>query len=147
MIHCIYGTDQDSVGQMIAGNFIRNTGYPITGGYTAMGFIRNNALVGQVIFDNFTGANIDIHIHCPTCFTRSTIKSVYNYVFNFKKAERLSAKPFHTNEKLLQLLPRLGFEYEYTQERYFKEDSGEIFDAVNFKLLKKNIPKWVKLDA
>lgn len=146
-MYSVYGTDKDSIGMMIAGEFIKNTGYPITGGYSAMGFVKDNKLIGQAIFDNYTGANIDIHLYAPGCFNRQIIKSVYQYVFNFKKVERVSAKPFHTNQKLLQLLPRLGFVYEFTQERYFKEDSGDIFDAVNFKLTRNNVPDWVKLNA
>lgn len=147
MIHCIYGTDKDSVGMMIAGQFVRNTGYPVNSGYCAIGFVKDNQLIGQAILDNYTGANVDIHIYMPGCFTKKVIESVYKYMFDYMKVERVTAKPYTTNEKLLQLLPRLGFEYEFTQERYFKEDSGEIFDAANFKLTKDNIPKWIKWDA
>jgi RimJ/RimL family protein N-acetyltransferase len=77
---------------------------------------------------------------------KSTIKDVYRYVFEQLKCERLTAKPYCTNKKLLQLLTRLGFEYECTQERYYKE-GDEVIDAEVYKLTKENIPKWVGLNA
>ena len=146
MTHPVYGSYDDSIGQMIAGYFVRNTGYPITGPYTAVGWIKDSQLVGQAIFNDYTGANIEIHLHFPRGLTKSNIKDVYNYVFNSLKCERLTAKPYCTNKNLLQLLSRLGFVYEYTQEKYYKE-GDKIIDAVVYKLTKENIPKWVNINA
>lgn len=146
MTYAVYGKYDDSIGQLIAGYFVRNTGYPITGPFTAIGWIKDTKLVGQAIFNDFTGANIEIHLYFPNGLTKNNIKDVYKYVFNSLKCERLTAKPYCTNEKLLQLIERLGFVYEYTQEKYYKEGDKSI-DAVVYKLTKENIPKWVSIDA
>lgn len=145
-MHTIYGGHTDSVGLMLAGYFTRNTGYPITGSFTAMGWVKDNQLVGQAIFNDFTGANIEIHLHAPNCVNRKTVRDVYNYVFNQIKCERLTAKPYCTNKKLLQLLYRLGFVYEAIQEKYYR-DGDQIIDAIVYKLTKDNIPDWVRFNA
>lgn len=145
-MHTICGRFDDSVGQLIAGYFFRNTGYPITGPYLAMGWIKNDQIVGQVIFNDYTGANIEIHLHAPNILNKKTVKDVFKYVFETLKCERLTAKPYCTNKNLLQILTRLGFEYECTQERYYK-DGDKIIDAVVYKLTKNNVPKWVNINA
>jgi len=146
MYHSIYGSYNDSVGQLIAGYFVRNTGYPITGPFTAIGWIQDEKIVGQAIFNDYTGANVEIHLHLPNGISRKTIKDVYKYVFKILKCERLTAKPYCTNEKLLHLLDRLGFVYEFTQEKYYRE-GDKLIDAVVYKLTKNSIPKWVNLNA
>lgn len=146
MHHAIYGKYDDSVGLLLANHFTRNTGYPITGAFTAIGWIKDQKIVGQAIFNDFTGANLEIHLHAPNCMCKQTIRDVYKYVFNTVKCERLTAKPYCTNEKLLQLLERIGFVYEFTQEKYYKEGTN-LIDARVYKLTKDTIPKWIKLNA
>jgi len=142
-MHPIYGTHTDSVGYLLKGYFEQNTGYPITGPFSALGWVHEGKLVGQCVFTDFTGANIEIHLYAPRIFTRKTIKDVYDYVFNKLKCERLTAKPYCTNEKLLQLLERIGFVYECTQEKYYKEGE-QVIDAKVYKLTKSTIPSWIK---
>lgn len=145
-MHVISGTHNDSVGMLIAGHFGRNSGVPVTGPFTAMAWIHNGEMKGQALFNDYTGANIEIHLHFPNGITRQHVRQVYDYVFNQSKCVRLTAKPYCTNEKLLQLLTRLGFVYEYTQKDYYREGE-QLIDAVVYKLTKDNIPKWVKLNA
>lgn len=146
MIRCITGGYNDSVGQLIGYEFTKNTGFQLQNAYTAIGFLKNNVLVGQAIFENCTGPNVDIHLYSPGCFNRTTVSIVYKYVFDYLKCERLSAKIRSGNEKIYQLLSRLGFEYEFTQERYYKQDN-QYFDCLNFKLTRNKVPDWVKLNG
>lgn len=146
MINTIFGTHTDSVGMLLAGYFVKNTGHPITGPFTAMGFVKNGDIVGQAIFNDYTGSNVEIHLYAPKCFTRSVISSVYKYVFNFLKCKRLTAKFYSDNQKILQLLERLGFKYEFTQEDYFQKENGDIIDAIIYKLKRNKVPDWVKLN-
>ena len=146
MLHAICGRHDDSVGQLIAGYFVRNTGYPITGPYLALGWIKDDKIVAQAILNDYTGANVELHIYAPGCFTRTFISDICKYVFGTLKCERMTAKPYCSNKKLLQLLERLGFEYECTQERYYKE-GDKIIDAEVYKLTKENVPGWVKINA
>ena len=145
-MHAICGRHNDSVGQLIAGYFVRNTGYPVTGPFIGLAWIKDDQIVAQAILNDYTEANIEVHIYGPQCFTKKTIRDLYKYVFETLKCERMTAKPYCTNKKLLQLLTRLGFEYECTQERYYKE-GNKVIDAEVYRLMKENVPKWVGINA
>ncbi len=145
-MHAIYGDHTDSVGYLLKGYFEQNTGYPITGPFRALGWVHDGKIVGQCIFNDFTGANIEIHLYAPNCMNRKTVKDVYSYVFNTCKCERLTAKPYCNNEKLLSLLERLGFVYECVLEKYYKE-GDKFIDAISYKLTKDTLPRWMKLYA
>lgn len=146
-MHEIYGDFTNSVGLLIASYFTRNTGYPITGPFSAMAWVNKDGdMLGQAIFTDYTGANIDIHIYGPKCITRKTIRDVYNYVFKRCNCERLTAKLYCDNERLSRLLSRLGFVYECTQEKYFYDKKRNlIVDSLVYKLTKDNIPQWVNV--
>lgn len=146
MVHVISGTSQDSVGQLIAGYFSRNSDSPVTGAYTAIGWVDDGKLVGQALFNDYTGANLEIHLHYPKGISRKTVKHVYEYVFKQLKCKRLTAKPLCTNEKLLRVLERLGFVYEFTQKDYAIEN-GEAVDVHVYKLTPDTVPKWVNLNG
>ena len=145
-MNIIFGVHTDSVGVMLGELYIKNTGYPVSGAFSAMGVIRDNKIIGQILFQNYTGANVDMHLYTPGCFSKNIINLVYSYMFNELSCKRVTAKVLPTNEKLLQLLPRLGFVYEYTQEQYYNID-GDIYDVLNYKLTKNNIPKWVNING
>lgn len=145
MIHTITGTHEDSIGQMIAGWFNQNSDSTIQPPYSAMAWRKDNTnsiLDGECVFTDYTGSNIEIHLYAPMCMNRKTIKDVYNYVFKQLKCNRLTAKPYYTNEKLLRLLPRLGFEYEGKLKDYYGPAEKPI-DALIYKLTKNNASRWI----
>lgn len=146
MIHTVYGNYEDSIGMMLAGHFVKKTGYPITGPYLAMGWIQDGKLIGLAIFNDYTGSNMEIHIHGPGAMTRRSLREAYNFVFNINGCHRLTAKVYTHNQKLLQVLERIGFVYEFTQEKYYKENDGTITDAAVYKLTRENVPEWIKLN-
>ena len=141
-MRCIYGDHSDSIGLMIAGYFNKNTGFPVTGPFAALAWLKDNKMVAEAILNDYTGANIEIHLHSPKVFNKQIILDIYKQVFVINKCIRLTAKPFPDNERLSRLLPRLGFQYEFTQEKYYLHGDKYI-DAKVYKLAKENVPKWV----
>lgn len=142
-MHRIQGTYEDSVGQYIAGYFQRAVDRKVIPPYSAIGWIEKDKLVGQSVFVDYTGSNIEIHLNTPGVFNRRIIRDVYGYVFKQLKCNRLTAKVATNNEKLLQLLPRLDFEYECLIEQYYGEWDSPV-DAAQYKLTKNNALKWLK---
>jgi len=128
---------------MIAGYFNQTRPLPVAEPYTAMGWLKEEKVIGEAIFTGYTGSNIDIHINMPRCVCRKTIKDVYSYVFKQLKCNRLTARIEPTNDKLSRLLPRMGFVYEYTQEQYYGTPNAPV-DALVYKLTKNNALKWIK---
>lgn len=143
MISTISGTYRDSVGQMIAGYFNQVRGeISVEEPYSAIGWIKEQKVIGQAVFTGYTGSNIDIHINMPKCICRKTIRDVYSYVFQQLKCNRLTAKIESTNDKLSHLLPRMGFEYKYIDEGYYGETDKPI-DALVYILKKEKALKWI----
>lgn len=142
MMTTISGTHETSIGQYIAGYWQRNADSYLGTPYSAMGWIKNGKLVAQAIFLDYTGSNIEIHVHAPCCISRRTIKDVYTYVFKQLKCNRLTAKLKEDNKNLLELISRLGFRYEFSQEAYYGTPDKPI-DALVFKLRKLDALKWL----
>jgi len=74
---------------------------------------------------------------------RKTINDVYTYVFRQLKCNRLTAKLDTSDDKLSLLLPRMGFEYKYTDEGYYGTPGNPV-DAKVYILTNKNAQKWIK---
>lgn len=147
MLYTVYGTHQDTIGIMLAGHFAKNSGqgYPVSPPFSAIGWINGKGIVGQCIFNDYTGADVEIHLYLPGYINRKTITDVYNYVFNILGCVRLTAKPSTRHNKLLEVLERMGFVYEFTQKDHYKV-GDELLDAVVYKLTKDTIPKWIKIN-
>jgi hypothetical protein len=129
---------------MIAGYFNQAHGcVAVAEPYSAIAWLKDGKVIGQAMFTGYTGSNIDIHLNAPRCVCRKTIKDVYSYVFKQLKCNRLTAKIEPTNDKLSRLLPRMGFEYKFTDEGYYGEPDKPI-DALVFVLSKQNALKWIK---
>jgi RimJ/RimL family protein N-acetyltransferase len=137
MINYNVGNCQNLMGRRIAKWFESQSGYTVNSPYSCIGINEGKELIGVLIFVDYTGSNIELHafLH-PGCITRKLIKYVARYVFVELGCNVLRAKPHHKNEIVIDLLGRLGFEYEATLERYYSDTDH----AVVFKL-KKPTPK------
>lgn len=145
-MYSIYGTYEDSVGQLIAGYFSRAVDRKVIPPYSAIGWVENKdspIIVGQAVFVDYTGSNIEVHLNIPGKFSRRVIRNVYGYAFKQLKCNRLTAKVALHNQNLLQLLPRLGFEYECLMQAYYGEPEAPV-DALVYKLTKNNALKWLQ---
>jgi hypothetical protein len=139
MSYPVFGTSEDSIGQLIAGHLGRYS-TKIVPPYSAIGWYQHHDMVAQAVFNNYTGSNIDIHIHGR--LTKKRIKDAYTYVFNFLKCNRLTAMPYKDNEKLSSLLPRLGFVYECILRDY-QGTADEPVDVKVYRLDKVVAMKWI----
>jgi RimJ/RimL family protein N-acetyltransferase len=143
-MNLIYGSNTDSVGLMIAGFFHRETGHPVEPPYTAMGWLRGGKLVGQAIFHNYTGPNVEIHFNGPKSLNRKSLNDIAEYVFKQIGCERLSARVYSTNDRISQIVQKIGFEYESTSIKYYRDDKGNLVDAINYVIFKEDGLKWIK---
>lgn len=109
-----YGTNLTMQGQMLADKLTRETGTSFYGPYAVIGWIENGEITAIAAFDNYTFANIDLHIWGPNKLTRQRIRDVLRYVFEQLECNRLTARIDSSNENLLQLIKRTGFVYECT---------------------------------
>lgn len=139
----IVGNCNNPTGKTLAGFYSAYTKISVLTNYTAMGWQHNDKIVGIALFDNYTGNNIDIHIWAEKGVTRSMITAVYDYAFNQLQCLRMSGKIASDNKKLLQLLPRFGFEYECTLRDYLGTRSAPL-DVHVHKISAERALKWIR---
>jgi hypothetical protein len=109
--------------------------------YVAIGMTDDDRLYcGGVIFNSWNGANIEITVAMDRGPTRGVIRALQHYVFVQSKATRVTAHTKRSNKKVRKLLPRLGFKYEFTRERYYGPSRAD--DAFAFVLFPENVRKF-----
>lgn len=142
-MYTISGTHESAVGMYIAHSWAKNVDSPLVPPYSAIGWVKNNKLVAQAIFMDYRGSNIEIHIYGPGFFTRQGLRDAFNYVFVQLKCNRLTARLKGDDNKLLNLLPRLGFEYEGVSKQYYGDADAPI-DSHNYVLFKDKAIKYLE---
>lgn len=85
---------------------------------------------GVVVFNDYTGANVEMTGVGLKCWTPSVIRNLARYVFHVMKVRRVTARTRESNAKAIRALERMGFKREGIAREWF---DGE--DAVVFGLL------------
>ncbi len=109
--------------------------------FTAIGVVDTNALKGGLVFNEYSGPNIEVTMFGPHCLSRKVLKATGVYVFSELKCLRLTARTKRSNKLMQKLLPRLGFDYEATLKNYFGPTRAD--DALLFRLTEEYASKWM----
>jgi hypothetical protein len=117
-------------------------GQAIVPPYVCFGIVGESGLCGAIIFNSYTGPNIDVTVYGPGCGKRRFIRAAYDYAFNQAKALRLTAQTRRGNVVARRLLPRLGFTFEATLKRYFGPTRQD--DALSFALFPEDAARWMR---
>lgn len=134
----VFGKDQ-----LIAEYVSSGTGDHFSPPYVGIGFTRDNkTLCGGALFNNWTGANIEVSIYGPGALTRYAMGVGCRYVFRQIRAQRITAKTRRSNRVMQKLLPRLGFTFEGVQKRYYGSHRKD--DALLYALFPEDAEKWMK---
>lgn len=142
----LIGSSLDKIGVGIGSWYANKTKNPIHEPYSAMGFLDQLGYIqGAAIFNNYNGANIEMHYYGPKCVTRMNFKAVLTYVFNELGCIRITVLPPRNNKKLLKILPRLNFVYETVLKNYYGSKKQD--DAIVYRMTPIEASKWIKLDG
>lgn len=109
--------------------------------FIAMGFLSENYIKAVAIFYNYNKSNIDLHWSGVGYLTKGYCKTIANYVFNFLKCNRLTVTAHRRQNKLINILPRLGFEQEAILKNYYGLSEDE--DGLVYVLTKEKARKWL----
>ena len=82
--------------------------------------------IGYVLSEDYWGKGLMTEI----------VKAIIPYVFEDLKAESLSVGHFSFNDKSRRVIEKCGFTYEGTYRRAYPVYSGEIYDELNYSMLK-----------
>lgn len=109
--------------------------------YACIGVYRDNILKGVIVYVNYTGASIDIHVHIPGLLkNRQTIRELFKYPFGVAGVINLRTRLPRSHKKIIKILLKLGF----IEETVLKEYYGLKKDQLIFCANRKNIEKWMK---
>lgn len=118
------------------------SGNKLTASYTIWGWEEDNKITGIAVFDMYTGANINVHIHGKN-ITRKKIRQAYSYVFEQLKCARMTATISRANKDFIRLIERFGFVYECTLSDFYG-DPASPEDCLIYKLTREKGLEWIK---
>jgi len=139
----VSGNSEDDIGKWLANFYKENTGLKLYMPYSAIGAHDNFNLIGVAIFTDYNGSNIELHGYGPGCFTRKSIKYLFNYVFNELGCNILRARPSIKNKKAIRMLCKLGFKIECKLDDYI--DKNE--DAIMYKYKRSWAKRWINVST
>ena len=111
--------------------------------FSFIGFVEDNNILAGVLFTDYDGYNIWIHLalKTPRCCTRRNIQYVFNYCFNQIKCGRITAMCINGYKRNERLLKGTGFVKEGIIRKAMKVD-GEYIDGALYGMLKEEC-RWV----
>jgi len=92
---------------------------------TAIGMERDGELIGGVIFDNYAGRSIAMHVagEGGHWLTREFLRAVFGYAFNQLKVRKVLGYVDSTNEQARRFDEHIGFHLEHVIT-----DAGKVGD-------------------
>ena len=135
-MNLIFGHDQ-AVAEYVAAGL----GVVIHPPFVAIGVVKDDRLAGGMVFNGFTGANIEITAFGPGCMHRGIIRAALHYVFEQSNVLRLTARTKRSNKLVCKLLPRLGFQFEAVLKNYYGPQRGD--DAILYRLTRGDAARWI----
>jgi RimJ/RimL family protein N-acetyltransferase len=112
--------------------------------FLAWGMTDNaGTLNGAIIFNDFVrGGNIEISMAGSGVMRRGVFREAARYVFGHLGCSRVTARTRRDNAVARRMLPRAGFRYEATIERYYGPDRCD--DALLFKIMRTDAMRWMQ---
>jgi RimJ/RimL family protein N-acetyltransferase len=110
---------------------------------SAIGVVRNNRIVGAVMFQGYSGHNVELSYYGPMTLSLGVFKAVANYTLQRFTVDRLTVRTNRKNLKLIRSFRGLGFKFEGVQHRYY----GAFGDAAMFVLFKEDLERIGGLEA
>lgn len=98
---------------------------------------KDSRLIGAVIFNDYTGPNIEVTIVGHGAFTRNVLKRIAAYCFGEMKCDRLSCHTRAANAYVNKYTSHCGWVPEGRRRKFFGDD-----DAITWGMLQ-NECKWL----
>lgn len=121
----------------------RRLGTIIVPPYVCFGVLDDlDEMCGAIVFNSYTGPNIEMTIYGPGCINRRFIRAALDYAFNQAKALRLSVHTARRNKPMYRILRRFGFHYEGILKRFYGPTRHD--DAYSFVLFPEDAVRWMR---
>lgn len=86
----------------------------IKGRGTALGLVRDNQIIAGVLYEDWNGANVNVHIAANgvNWLNREFLRVMFDYPFRQLGCNRLTSVTYSGNHASLRFQKHLGFEHE-----------------------------------
>lgn len=92
--------------------------------FTAIGWEHHGAIVAGVVFNGFTGADIEMTLAWRAPLSRQAIRTIAAYAFEQLRVRRISIRTRTSRRDVVDQALRLGFEVEGHHPQLFDDDDG-----------------------
>ena len=92
--------------------------------FTAIGWEHHGVLVAGVVFNGFTGADVEMTLAWRAPLRRAAIRVIAQYAFEQLRARRISIRTRTSRRDVIDQAQRLGFEIEGHHPQLFEDDDG-----------------------
>jgi RimJ/RimL family protein N-acetyltransferase len=92
--------------------------------FTAIGWEHHGVIVAGVVFNGFTGADVEMTLAWHAPLTRQAIRTISQYVFEQLGVRRVSIRTRASRRDVVDQAQRLGFKIEGHHPHLFQDDDG-----------------------
>ncbi len=103
----------------------------------AVGIVKDNNLVGAILFQDFNNYNVEMSYYGPMTPTAGISRAIAAYVLDRFNAYRMTIRTNRKNHRMMTNLTRLGFKTEGVQRQYY----GPFGDAALFVLFRDQLER------
>lgn len=86
-----------------------------------------DAIKGVVVFNDYTGANIEMTGVGRGCWSPSVIRDLARYVFRQLGCRRVTARTAESNATAIRALERIGFQREGIARQWFDGENAIVY--------------------
>lgn len=103
----------------------------------AIGIVRHNQIVGSILFQEYSGYNVEMSYYGPMTPTAGISRAVARYAVERFNVDRMTSRTNRKNTAVMKMLTGIGFKYEGIQRRFY----GPFGDAAMFVLFREDLER------
>lgn len=111
----------------------------------AIGIVKDNSLVGTVLFHYWNGSNVEISYYGKGTMTAGIIRYLAKFAIKSFNPARLTVMTSKRNRRFIRSLQRLGFKLEGAQRRYYGSDDTNRNVGVRFVMFRERLAELAGL--
>lgn len=95
---------------------------------------------GIVVYCDYTGYSVTIHIHLPKQLKRNAIRTILKYPFDMLEVKQLFAEIKYNNHTMRKIAEKAGFQKVATLHNFY----GFGDDKIIMVATREDVAKWIK---
>lgn len=102
-------------------------GFSYSPPYLSLGLIKDQQLVGGVVFHGFTDDDVELSVHAPGLINRRLMRMIATVAFQDNAKSRITCFTRPSNTVAQRTLGKIGFKYEGLRRQYYGDADGLMY--------------------